>query len=128
MIFSFTAPFLVRMTMVILRCLGFGGGHPMSFSHIVKQVRLLVLRLLKSIQAILNNSGLILTYIGQKEKETCSFSIYKHTFIDFQAFKMFLFKVSSFYEPSCGILHFFKIFKIFNTTSVESKQSQLMLY
>lgn len=35
--FSFTAPFLVRMSMVILRCLGFGGGHPMSFSHIVKQ-------------------------------------------------------------------------------------------
>ena len=40
LIFSFTAPFLVRMSMVILRFFQFGGGHPLSFSHIVKQVRI----------------------------------------------------------------------------------------
>jgi len=35
--FSFTAPFLVRMSMVILRFLRIGGGNPLAFSHIVKQ-------------------------------------------------------------------------------------------
>ena len=36
--FAFTAPFLVRMSMVGLRALGRGGGDSASFPHAIMQV------------------------------------------------------------------------------------------
>ena len=35
---SYTAPFLVRVTMIVLRYLGIGGGNPLSFHYVVYQV------------------------------------------------------------------------------------------
>jgi len=35
--FSYTAPFLVRVTMIVLRYLGIGGGNPLSFHYVVYQ-------------------------------------------------------------------------------------------
>ena len=36
--FAFTAPFMVRMSMVLLRALGKGGGNQDSFIHVILQV------------------------------------------------------------------------------------------
>ena len=36
--FAFTAPFMVRMSMVFLRAIGRGGGHSDSFMHVMLQV------------------------------------------------------------------------------------------
>jgi len=41
--FSFTAPFLVRLTMIALRALGKGGGSPDSFPHVILQDLIAVL-------------------------------------------------------------------------------------
>ena len=38
MLCSYTAPFLVRVTMIVLRYLGIGGGNPLSFHYVVYQV------------------------------------------------------------------------------------------
>ena len=35
--FSFTAPFLVRLTMIYMRAVGKGGGSPDSFLHVILQ-------------------------------------------------------------------------------------------
>ena len=35
---SYTAPFMVRVTMILLRYLGIGGGNPLSFHYVVLQV------------------------------------------------------------------------------------------
>jgi len=51
--FSFTAPFLVRVTMVVLRAVGLGAGHPDSFPHVILQVQVLKLFVVK-VQSLLS--------------------------------------------------------------------------
>ena len=37
--FAFTATFMVRMSMVLLRSVGKGGGNKDSFTHVILQVK-----------------------------------------------------------------------------------------